>query len=91
MRIFIGGFMNSQITITDMNSITMNEIKHIVGFDGNTVALDTERGRVMIEGSDLKVESLEKEEGKIVISGNFKGLFFAERKPKSGILDKLFK
>ena len=83
--------MNSEIIITDMSCITMHEIKHIVGFDGNTVALDTERGRVMIEGSDLKVESLEKEEGRIVISGNFKGLFFAEKKPKSSILDKLFK
>ncbi len=83
--------MNSLIMITEMSCITMNEIKHIVGFDGNTVALDTERGRVIIEGSELKVESLEKEEGKIVISGNFKGLFFSEKKAKSGMLDKLFK
>lgn len=83
--------MNSLIMITEMNCVSMNEIKHIVGFDNTCVVLETERGRVIIEGTDLKVESLEKEDGKIVITGKFSGLFFSEEKSKKSLLKRVFK
>lgn len=83
--------MSSLITVTDMSCIKMNEIKYIVGFDESCVVLETEKGRIIIEGSDLKVESLEKENGDIVVSGSITGLFLSKQKEQGGLLKKLFK
>lgn len=83
--------MSSLITVTDMSCIKMNGIKYIVGFDESCVVLETEKGRIIVEGSGLKVESLEKESGNIVVSGSITGLFLSRPKEQNGLLKKLFK
>lgn len=83
--------MNSLITITDMNCITMNGVEYIIGFDSACVALSTGMGRIIIEGKDMKIESLEKKDGQITVTGKISGVFMSEKKNESGILKRIFK
>lgn len=91
MRFFVGGNMNSLITITDMSCIAMNGVEYIIGFDSSCVALSTAMGRIVIEGKDMKIESLEKKDGQIMVSGKISGVFMSEKKSESGILKRIFK
>ncbi len=83
--------MSSLITITDMSRITLNGVEYIIGFDGTCVALATSMGRIMIEGKDLKIESLEKKEGLITVTGSIRGTFISEKNAEAGFLKRIFK
>jgi sporulation protein YabP len=79
------------ITITNCNTVTLNGVDHIIGFDERCVILSCDFGRVVIEGENMKVESLIKENGEICIVGKFKGVYLSEEKKGETILKKLFK
>jgi sporulation protein YabP len=79
------------ITIENCESISLNGVEHIATFDEKGVVLQCDFGRIVIEGIDLKIDSLEKASGKILIKGKFKGLFFEEKKTSEGFLGRIFK
>ena len=61
---------NNKITLVIGHSFTMDGVNDIRGFDEGYVSLSTDSGKINVEGSDLKIESLSKEGGTIFISGN---------------------
>ena len=63
----------------------MNGVINIIGFDSEYVSLETDSGRVGVEGSELKIESLEKGSGEILVSGKISGVFYSEKKAKSAL------
>ena len=79
------------LTVKDRKSVSMNGVHNVVGFDTGYVCLDTELGRVNIEGADLKIESLTKENGEIYITGNIKGVYFCEPREEGGFFKRIFK
>lgn len=79
------------ITIKNCNSILLDGVNHIIGFDEKCIILSCDFGRVVIEGDALKVDSLLKETGEISIVGKFAGLYFSEEKHKENILKQIFK
>ena len=68
------------ITITDQSQLTMNDVLHIVSFDEDGVSIMTKQGKVIVEGTKLKVESLSKETETILISGEILELSFPKTK-----------
>ena len=70
------------VTITDRKSLTMGGVNDIRGFDEEGIVLETELGRVHVEGSDLKIESLSREGGNILIKGEIEALYFTNTEPK---------
>ena len=80
-----------QIYIKNRNEIKLNGVLSVENFDEEYLTLDTEIGQLVIEGKKLKIESLTKENGEILITGDFCGLFYKERKNEKGRLKKLFK
>ena len=77
------------ITITDRKNLSMGGVKDIRGFDEDSVILETELGRLQIEGRELRIESLSKDGGSIMISGEIDALYFiGEAVKKKGIFSK---
>ena len=76
--------------VRDKKEISLDGVINIEGFDSNSVTLRTPDGRFIVEGKDLKIESLSKEDGVIIISGSFGGAFYDEKKNAKGFFAKLF-
>lgn len=66
------------ITLVNRQVLTMGGVSDIAGFDDNCVILDTSMGRITVEGSGMKIESLTKEEGNILIRGDITGIFCSD-------------
>lgn len=81
---------NNRITIVIGHSFSMEGVNDIRGFDDGYVSLDTVSGRINVEGSDLKIESLTKENGNIYISGGVSGVYILSEEKKKGIFGRLF-
>ena len=79
------------ITVENCETISLNGVEHIASFDEKGVVLQCDFGRIIVEGIDLKIDSLEKIDGKISIKGNFKGLYFEEMKSGESFLGRIFK
>ncbi len=79
------------LALEDWRNLKINGICDIRGFDESSVALESEDGRIYVEGTGLKIESLEKEGGIVIISGDISGVFRATgEKGKRGFFGKLF-
>ncbi len=83
--------VKAKIILTIGQSFSMEGVNDIRGFDDGYVSLDTASGKITVEGSDLKIESLTKEGGNIFISGNVSGVFvLGNVEKKKGILGRFF-
>ena len=80
-----------QTCIKNRNVLTLNGVFSVESFDEDFLTLDTALGELVIEGKELKIESLLKESGEILIVGEISGLFYRERKSEKRFFAKLFK
>ena len=80
----------NKITVVIGHSFSMSGVEDIRGFDEGYVSLDTASGRITVEGSELKIESLTKEDGCIFVTGNVSGVFIANEEKKRGFFGKIF-
>ena len=79
------------LTVTDGKELTLNGVKNILGFSDDSVVLQIEDGRIVVEGEGLVIESLEKSSGEIVIKGEISGVFrYVQGEKKTGILGRIF-
>ena len=76
--------------IKEWKSLSLSGVTNIIGFDESNIALDTDKGKIYVEGNELKINQLS-EIGEILIHGNIRGVFVAENSiAKKGIFSKLF-
>ena len=80
---------NNKITLVIGHSFTMDGVNDIRGFDEGYVSLSTDSGKINVEGSDLKIESLSKEGGTIFISGNISGIYVSSEDKKRGFFGRM--
>lgn len=78
------------LTVKERGVITLNGVTNVASFDENYVTLDTNEGRISVEGQGLKIESLSKDGGIIEIIGRIDGVFYAKEKKSASRLSKLF-
>ena len=72
-------------------SFSMDSVSNIRGFDSAYIVLETEFGKITVEGEDLKIEDLSKESGNILVSGNVSGVFCSEgNENKKGFFKRMF-
>ena len=79
------------VVLTDKCDLVIDCVQNIVSFDDTFVALQTQGGKINVEGSELRVDSLQKENGKIHIIGNISGVFYSKEGIKQKAFSKLFK
>lgn len=82
--------MDNTLTVVSWQRLKLSGVKTVLAFDEEYVSLDTELGRINIEGKELKIESLSKESSDIEIIGNITGVFNLGEK-KSPLSKRLFK
>ena len=79
------------LSVISFKELSLNGVLNICGFDDGLISLDTESGKLYIEGDNLKIESLEKENGSIFVTGELRGIFKEnDIKVKKGIFSRLF-
>ena len=82
----------SRLTITDRRELCINNVERVLGFDNDYVLIEAKEGKLTIEGSDLAIESLDKESGEIEIKGKITAVILSDAKSvKAGILSRIFK
>lgn len=79
------------LSVKDRRSVTLDCVSSIEGFDDTYISLSTDLGRTVIEGKNLKVESLSKDTGSIYITGHINSIYYSEPKTTKSILSRLFK
>ena len=79
------------VLINNKNNITLNGVINVSAFDESYITLETEQGKVRVEGSSLKIENLSKLDGEIYVTGNIGAVIFEEEKAPRGAFKKLFK
>ncbi len=71
---------DSSVIIKSRKEISVSGIKSILGFGEDYVLVDTECGRLEIEGEDMRIEGLSKEEGCASIKGHINSLYYHQPK-----------
>lgn len=67
---------DSTVVIKSRKEISVSGIKSILGFGEDYVLLDTECGKLEIEGEGMRIEGLSKEEGCANIKGHINSLYY---------------
>lgn len=80
-----------QMTVNNRERVSLNGVLNVSSFGEDFLSLNTSLGEVIIEGSDLKIESLTKENGEILIIGKINGIIYKDKKEEKGFFGKLFK
>lgn len=80
-----------KLTVENRKTLLMDGVIHVIGFDEDYVSLDTKLGRVVIEGEEMKIESLSNDDGEIKIVGLISAVIYTDQKTKAGMLRRLFK
>ena len=71
-----------KILISDRNRVEIDSVTAVNSFDEEGVLLESSKGRISVEGSDLKIENFEKATSTILITGNISGVFYVEKTEK---------
>ena len=80
------------LVLKNRKEMTVDGVSHVIGFDSEYVAVETNMGRLTVEGKGLIIDNLSKAEGSISILGEIDGVYYSSVKSKEkGILSKFIK
>ena len=80
---------DQSVKIFNMKELTMDRVNNVAGCDEESVLLDTDRGRMTVEGDGLKIERLTGSGGEVVIQGSISGIYFTpQEKKRRGLFSK---
>ena len=68
--------------LENRNVLKLNSVNGIVSFDEDELVLESEDGRVHVEGRELRIDELSKEKREISVFGRIDGVYFATEGPK---------
>ena len=76
---------DSSVVIKSRKEISVSGIKSILGFGEDYVLLDTECGKLEIEGEGMRIDGLSKEDGLANIKGHVNSLYYHRQKLSKGL------
>ena len=68
--------------LENRNLMRLNFVKSIVSFDEGELVIDSEDGRVHVEGRELRIDDLSKDRGEISVFGKIDGVYFVSEGPR---------
>ena len=74
------GLRKQDLIIKSRESFFCDAVQDVEEFSGEYVIINTELGKLTVEGEALKIKELNEKEGKIIIAGKITGFFFHEEK-----------
>lgn len=72
----------NELLLTNRNQLILDGVKSIDSFDEDYLEIDTELGKMSVEGGELKIEEFLQSSGKIKIKGRINGLFYQKENLK---------
>ena len=80
------------LTLKSRRELTVDGVSHIISFDSEYVYVETNMGKLTVEGKDLVIDNLSKVEGRISILGEISAIYYSEVKNKEkGFFSRLCK
>jgi sporulation protein YabP len=79
-----------KLTLEQRNSLTMTGVTEVVSFDENAVIVNTDLGRLTVQGQQLQLKTLSVEGGQIAVEGHIAALQYEEPRQKGGWVHRLF-
>jgi len=80
------------VSLKNRKELIIDGVTHVVGFDSDYVCLETNLGRITVEGKNLVIDNLSKKDGEISILGDISGIFYSENRLKDkGFLSRFTK
>ena len=67
------------LVLKDRSLLTLDGVSGISEFSGGILTLDVDGGRFTVEGSDLRVDDLDRENRKISVSGEIDAMYFSQK------------
>ncbi len=77
-----GEIKHTLLTVKNRTVLTINGVLNVISFDEDYLTLETNEGRIGVEGQGLKIESLTRDNGEIEIAGIIRGVFYTDKKMK---------
>ena len=81
----------SEIRMKDREHIDISGVDEVISYDENGLCLTVGGSRLVVEGENVHVSSLNVEEGRIVADGRIRGLSYEDAPRNGGCLFGLFK
>ena len=79
-----------KLVINNRQTSLVTGVLDVLSFDLNEVLLETERGMLMVKGTDLHVNRLNLEKGEVDLSGNIDSVVYSESGSSGKGGDSLF-
>ena len=71
------------VLITDRKQVEIDGVECVSSLDDDHISMETTKGRIIVEGTDLKLENLEKANGNVIVIGNISSVLYVEKKNKN--------
>ena len=71
-----------QLTMAQRNHLTMTGVTEVVSFDDTTIILQTDLGRLIVQGQQLQLKNLSLDGGQVAVDGKICALTYEE--PRQG-------
>lgn len=79
------------LILENRKTLIIDGIKNVESFNDDFVELTSVMGNISVEGSALKIESLDQQTGKIYIVGEINGFYYTDTKRVKSFWSKFFK
>ena len=76
--------------LDERQRLSVSGVQEVVEFNEDAVSVQTVKGLLLIRGSGLRVDKLEKEAGELRLSGTVTELLYEDAGPGAGFFAKLF-
>ena len=82
--------MPHSLTLDERQRLTVTGVQEVEEFNEDSISVQTVKGLLLVRGSGLRVEKLEKEAGELRLSGSVSELAYEDAGPGTGFFSRLF-
>ncbi len=83
--------INHSIIINNRKQINISGVSECIGFDEETILLDTKLGKLTLKGNDLHILSFNTESGDLTAEGRIHAVAYTQNDAKHGFFGKLLR
>ena len=80
-----------KLVLNERTQLTMTGVHEVLNCDENAVVVQTDLGRLLIQGQDLKLKTLSPEGGQVRIEGNITAMQYEQSRDSRGGLRRLLR
>ena len=80
---------HQELILKDKKALSLNAVVNILDFSDLEMTIETLFGTVVIEGEDMKIESLSKDDGIINVIGRIEGFYYKKQREKKSLFSKV--